>query len=74
MPDETIEARLDAIEQHLEQATIALDACRTDLRINQHIESANTVQIDKLKRHVADLQSRARVGTIPAAQIQPTEN
>lgn len=66
MPEETIEARLDAIEQQIEQATEALESIRTELQIGARIESANTREIDKLKGHVAKLQRLAQpVGPLP---------
>lgn len=66
MPDESIETRLDAIEQQLEQATEALSTIREELDITDRIESANTREIDKLKRHVAKLQRLAQpTGPLP---------
>lgn len=74
MPDKTIEARLDAIEQQIAQATEALTTIREELDISDRIENANAEQITKLKRHVADLQSRARVSKLPTPEFQPTES
>ena len=65
MSNETIEARLDAIEQQLEQATIALDHCRSDLRVDTAVHAANTREIEKLKRHVAKLQADATPPGVP---------
>lgn len=60
MPDETIKPRLDAITDSLAQAADALEKCRADLDIAQHIESANAREIKTLKRHVAKLQADSR--------------
>lgn len=56
MPDETIEARLLAIEQKIIQAHAALEECSVELNIHHQVESANTHEIEKLKRHVVKLQ------------------
>ena len=60
MLDETLESRLDAIRQQLEQATDAFEQCRHDSDIGQRIENANAREIEKLKRHVAKLQADGR--------------
>lgn len=71
MPDEAILARLTAIEMSIAEATAFLESIRTDLGINSRIEAANTREIEKLKRHVAELQSKARAGTNPEPIAQP---
>ena len=56
MAEETITARLAALEKTIDHAIVTLDAIRNDLGISTRIEYANTRDIEKLKRHVAKLQ------------------
>lgn len=60
MPNETIEPRLDAIQASLDNAREAPGKCQDELRVHQRIENANACEIDKLKRHVAKLQTDSR--------------
>ena len=74
MPDDTIEARLSAITLHLDQATEALARVHSDLQIESRIESANTREIEKLKRHVAKLQHAEPTDPLAHAVDAPTAN
>lgn len=71
MPDETIQARIDAIAQQLDEALEALEQCKTDATIQQRIENANTREIEKLKRHVAKLQLDVQPDIPPAPTTLP---
>lgn len=65
MPNETITNKLIAINAQIVDAKTALDECAQNIDIAQRIESANAREIEKLKRHVANLQTKDQARANP---------
>lgn len=71
MIDKDLAARLETLAADLDRTATALDECRADVHVANTVERANARDINKLKHHVATLQTAVRVLSKPTTDPAP---